>query len=58
LIYEILKEDLAMEILNKNFGFNLKEYKKFITQNPLGQLLEENKCSIKKGFLKKLKSLF
>jgi glycosyltransferase involved in cell wall biosynthesis len=58
LIYEILKEDLAMEILNKNFGFNLKEYKKFITQNPLGQLLEENKCSIKKGFSKKLKSLF
>jgi hypothetical protein len=47
-----------MEILNKNFGFNLKEYKKFITQNPLGQLLEENKCSIKKGFSKKLKSLF
>jgi len=61
LLYETLQKEGAEEILNKNFGFDFKEYKKIITQNPLGVLLE--KCNepfskkILKSFFRNLKNL-
>jgi len=59
LIYNLLGKEDAKEILYQRFGFNFKEYNNFITQNPLGTLLEKQQNPIVRKILKTLKtSLF
>ncbi len=57
LIYRILSQDGAKEILSKNFKFDLKEYKNFITQYPLGVNLEKLQNPASKRFFKSLRNL-
>lgn len=58
LMYELLTQEGAKEILEKIFGFTAQEYNKIITLNPLGSSLEENKISFIKKSVKKCKKIF
>lgn len=57
LIYDILSRNGAKEILSKNFKFDLKKYKNFITQYPLGVTLEKLQNPASKRFFKSLRNL-